>query len=124
MERDISGQKDLFPMLFKLAEDGTHAVFIDQRIAFHNSRRVFRNNIHLVLKQGTGIRDDFRKKQGMCGSASAADDPADAQFHQFPIHFYRPGIGAIESHPGRFAAAWAGELVELEGRNDAVIFFL
>lgn len=60
----------------------------------------------------------------MGGSAFAADHPADVQFHQFPILFYRPDIPAIKSQAGGFAAAWAGELVQLEAGNQVVIFFL
>ncbi len=60
----------------------------------------------------------------MGGSAFAADEPSDAQFHQFPFLFYRAGIAAIKRHPGRFAAARAGKLMDLEVKNDSVIFFL
>lgn len=124
MESDAGSQQDLSPMLFKLAEDGTHAAFINQRVALHDSCGAAGNDIRLVLKQGTGIGDELRKQQGMGGSAFAADNPADVQFHQFPILFYRPGIAAIKSHPGSFAAAGAGELVELDAGNDVIIFIL
>lgn len=39
MERDVSSQQNLFPMLFKLAENGTNAAFIDQWVALHDSGR-------------------------------------------------------------------------------------
>lgn len=111
-------------MLFKLAENGTHTAFINQRVALHDSCRAPRNDIGLVLKQGTGIRDDLRKQQGVGLAAFTADNSTDTKLHQFPILFYGPGISAIESHPCSFAAAWTGELVKLEAGNNVVIFFL
>lgn len=124
MERDVSSQQDLFPMFFKLAKDGTYAVFVNQEITLHDNCRASRNNIRLVFQQGTGIWDNFRKQQSVGGSTFTADNPANAQSHQFPILFYRPAVAAIKSHPGGFAAAGAGKLMELESGNNFVIFFL
>ena len=111
-------------MFLKLAEDGTHAAFVNQEITLHDSCRASRNNIRLVFQQGMGIWDNFRKQQSVGGSTFTADNPANAQFHQLPILFYRAAVTAIKSHPGGFAAAGADELMELEAENNFVIFFL
>lgn len=111
----------MFP---KHAQDRAHTAFINKRVAFHDSLRFSADNICLVLEFCAWIRDEPRKKQGVCRAAFVANDPADTQFHQHTILLDGSGIAAKESHPCRFVTTWANKLVDLEGGNDTVINFL
>lgn len=106
------------------AEDAADAAFINQRVALHDCLRLSGDDIRLVGKGNLGIRNDGGRKKGMGMSALAAYHPADVEDTKRAILSEGTVIVTVHRQAGAVPAAWAGELVELEGMDDIIIKIL